>query len=104
MQGKQANPFLWQVGKTAGAFKAPTITPKSTQYEVRYATGQAWVVDVLNEWLKMGRRELLSLDQITNWHLHLNPPMIDIDTPMDVIMFWAGVKSVWSWMSTNVVD
>ena len=104
MQGKQANPFLWQVAKTKEAFKSPIVTPESTDKQVRYAIGQQYTVDVLNEWLIQGRRQMLTVSDIVNWDDNLKPPQIDLDTPMHVIMFWAGVKSVWEWMSTNVVD
>lgn len=104
MQGTQANPFRWQVAKTIEAFPPLRITPKSTEREVRYSIGQQWVTDVLTSWLRAGRTSKLTEEDIIAWPKTFNTPTFDLETPMNVIMFWAGVESVMNYMANNVID
>ncbi len=104
MESRQVAPFLWQVNKTKGAFKPPLITPRTTESEVRYAIGQQHVVDTLKEWATQGRSAMLQKEFILTWENIFLPPKMELDTPMHIIMFWAGVFSVIQWMSTNIID
>lgn len=101
---KQTNPFRWQVAKVGEAFKPPLILPSQTENEVRYNMGQQWAVDVLTSWLRAGRRELLSLEEVSRWPELLNLPVLDVGTPMSVVMFWAGVQSVMTYLINNTID